>query len=85
MYGETSLNAFYVVAVWGMQGNSEKIGYTPSNVKAIRYLPPAVQKDQSTHPDNIEKVFNFMSIKNAQWAVDNVEKVDEKWNSWIAQ
>lgn len=61
------------------------IGYTPSNAKAIRYLPPAVQKDQSTHPDNIEKVFNFMSIKNAQWAVDHTDEVDEKWNSWIAQ
>jgi hypothetical protein len=30
-------------------------------------------------------VFNFMTIKNAQWAIDNVETVDEKWNSWIAK
>ena len=61
------------------------IGYTPSNLNAIKYLPPEIQKSQSTHPDNIGKVFNFMSIKNAQWAVDNVETVDEKWNTWIAK
>ena len=61
------------------------IGYTGSNPKAVQYLPAALQKSQSTHPDNINKVFNFMTIKNAQWAVDNVETVDEKWNSWIAK
>lgn len=61
------------------------IGYTPSNVKAIRYLHPTFQKQQSTHPDNIEKVFNFMMIKNASWALKNVDMVDEKWNSWIAR
>lgn len=61
------------------------IGYTGSNPKAIPYLPAALQTAQSTHPDNIAKVFNFMAIKNAQWTVDNIEKVDEKWNSWIAR
>ena len=61
------------------------IGYTGSNPKAVQYLPANLQKAQSTHPDNINKVFNFMTIKNAQWAVDNVETVDEKWNSWIAK
>jgi putative spermidine/putrescine transport system substrate-binding protein len=61
------------------------IGYTGSNPKAVQYLPAELQKSQSTHPDNINKVFNFMTIKNAQWAVDNVETVDEKWNSWIAK
>jgi putative spermidine/putrescine transport system substrate-binding protein len=61
------------------------IGYTGANPKAVQYLPAELQKSQSTHPDNINKVFNFMTIKNAQWAVDNVETVDEKWNSWIAK
>jgi putative spermidine/putrescine transport system substrate-binding protein len=61
------------------------IGYTTTNKKTIRYLHPDFQKMQSTHPDNIGKIFNFMMIKNAQWAVDNVELVDEKWNSWIAR
>lgn len=61
------------------------IGYTPANVKAIRYLHPKFQKQQSTHPDNIDKVFNFMMIENASWAIENVDMVDEKWNSWIAQ
>jgi len=61
------------------------IGYTGSNPKSVQYLPAELQKAQSTHPDNIGKVFNFMTIKNAQWAVDNVETVDEKWNSWIAK
>jgi putative spermidine/putrescine transport system substrate-binding protein len=64
---------------------TQVIGYTGSNPKAVQYLPAALQKSQSTHPDNINKVFNFMTIKNAQWAVDNVETVDEKWNSWIAK
>ena len=35
-------------------------------------MPAELQKAQSTHPDNIDKVFNFMTIKNAQWSVDNV-------------
>jgi putative spermidine/putrescine transport system substrate-binding protein len=61
------------------------IGYTGANPKAVQYLPAELQKSQSTHPDNINKVFNFMTIKNAQWAIDNVETVDEKWNSWIAK
>jgi putative spermidine/putrescine transport system substrate-binding protein len=61
------------------------IGYTGANPKAVQYLPAELQKAQSTHPDNINKVFNFMTIKNAQWSVDNVETVDEKWNSWIAR
>jgi putative spermidine/putrescine transport system substrate-binding protein len=61
------------------------IGYTGANPKAVQYLPAELQKSQSTHPDNINKVFNFMTIKNAQWSVDNVETVDEKWNSWIAK
>lgn len=61
------------------------IGYTGANPKAVQYLPAELQKAQSTHPDNINKVFNFMTINNAQWSVDNVETVDEKWNSWIAR
>ena len=61
------------------------IGYTGSNPKAVQYLPAELQTAQSTHPDNIGKVFNFMAIKNAQWSVDNVETVDEKWNTWIAK
>ena len=61
------------------------IGYTGSNPKSVQYLPAELQTAQSTHPDNIGKVFNFMAIKNAQWAVDNVETVDEKWNTWIAK
>ena len=61
------------------------IGYTTSNLKTIRYLHPKFQVMQSTHPDNVDMVFNFMSIKNASWAVDNVDDVDERWNSWIAQ
>ncbi len=61
------------------------IGYTGSNPKAVTHLPADLQKAQSTHPDNISKVFNFMAIKNAQWSIDNVEKVDEKWNTWIAK
>ncbi len=61
------------------------IGYTGSNPKAIQYLPAELQTVQSTHPDNIDKVFNIMAIKNAQWSVDNVDTVDEKWNTWIAR
>ena len=61
------------------------IGYTGSNPKAVQYLPAERQKEQSTHSDNIGKVFNFMAIKNSQWGVDNVETVDEKWNTWIAK
>jgi putative spermidine/putrescine transport system substrate-binding protein len=61
------------------------IGYTGANPKAVKYLSADLQKAQSTHPDNIDKVFNFMTIKNAQWSVKNVETVDEKWNSWIAR
>ncbi len=64
---------------------TEIIGYTGANKKAIDFLPPDLQKVQSTLPDNIGRVFNFMSIKNAQWAVDNVDTIDEKWNSWIAR
>ena len=61
------------------------IGYTPSNVKAIRYIHPKFQKMQYTHPDNIDRVFNINLVKNAQWTIDNVDEVDERWNSWIAQ
>jgi putative spermidine/putrescine transport system substrate-binding protein len=61
------------------------IGYTPSNLKVIRYLHPTFAKQQSTHPDNIGKVFNFMMIKNSDWVAESVEMVDEKWNHWIAQ
>lgn len=64
---------------------TQVIGYTGANTKAVEHLPEKLQAEQSTHPDNIDKVFNFMGIKNAQWAVDNVETVDEKWNSWIAR
>ena len=61
------------------------IGYTPSNVKTIRYLHPTFAKQQSTHPDNIGKVFNFMMCKNSGWVAESVEATDEKWNHWIAQ
>jgi putative spermidine/putrescine transport system substrate-binding protein len=61
------------------------IGYTPSNLKAIDYMPAELAKNQSTYPDNIDKVFNFMSLKNAKWVTENVETVDEKWNTWIAK
>jgi putative spermidine/putrescine transport system substrate-binding protein len=64
---------------------TQVIGYTGANPKAVSYLPAELQKAQSTHPDNIGGVFNFMAIENAQWGVDNIEKVDEKWNSWIAR
>ena len=61
------------------------IGYTPANLKAIRYIHPNFQKMQSTHPDNIGKVFNFKAIKNTEWGNENIELIDEKWNSWIAR
>lgn len=64
---------------------TQVIGYTGANKKAVQYLPESLQKEQSTHPDNIDRVFNFMTIKNAGWAVDNIEMIDEKWNSWIAR
>jgi len=63
----------------------QAIGYTGSNIDAIKYLPEDLQKEQSTYPDNMDRVFNFMMIKNADWAVNNIEKVDERWNSWIAR
>ncbi len=60
------------------------MGYTGTNKKSIQYLHPMFQKQQITHPDNTS-AFNLMAIKNAQWVVDNVKEVDERWNSWIVR
>ena len=62
------------------------IGYSTPNVKAIEYLPKELQPLQLTHPDNVKKVFNMMEVKNARsWMMPNMEKIDEIWNTWIAQ
>ena len=61
------------------------IGYTPANLKAIRYLHPSFAKQQSTHPDNVDKVFNFGALKNYDWVNENIDMFDEKWNTWIAR
>ena len=62
------------------------IGYSTPNVKAIQYLPAELQPLQLTHPDNVDKVFNLMEIKNARsWMMPHMEEIDEIWNTWIAK
>ncbi|MCF8070429.1 MAG: ABC transporter substrate-binding protein [Desulfobacterales bacterium] len=64
---------------------TKHIGYGGTNTKSYAFLPEKIQKDQPTHPDNVNKVFNFTTIKNHEWNLENVDMVDEKWNSWIAR
>ena len=62
------------------------IGYSTPNVKAIDYLPENLRPLQLTYPDNVDKVFNLMEVKNARsWMMPHMEEIDEIWNTWIAK
>ncbi|MCF8070456.1 MAG: ABC transporter substrate-binding protein [Desulfobacterales bacterium] len=64
---------------------TKHIGYSGTNTKSYAFLPENIQKDQSSHPDNLKKIFNFTTVKNNQWVLDNIDLIDEKWNTWIAK
>jgi len=61
------------------------VGYSTTNKNALQYLPPDIQKEQATHPDNLSTMINLMELKNASWRINTRADNQEKWNLWLAQ
>ena len=57
------------------------IPYGPTNKKAAELVDPAVLADTPTAPENLKHGLFF----NRDFWVDNVERLNERFNSWAAQ
>jgi putative spermidine/putrescine transport system substrate-binding protein len=55
--------------------------YTGASKKAVELIDPKVvnPKFLATSPENIKKQF----LQNADWWLDNADKVEDRWQSWI--
>jgi putative spermidine/putrescine transport system substrate-binding protein len=66
----------------------QRIAYGPTNLGALRLLPPELAKRLPSHPDNMARQFAL----NAQWygevgpdGVSNLEHVVTRWNAWALE
>jgi putative spermidine/putrescine transport system substrate-binding protein len=57
--------------------------YSGSNMKSVRYLPPEVQKDQATHPDNVKVAIDIEKYA-MPWTMEHWDEIVEKYNKWLA-
>jgi len=60
---------------------AERIGYGPSNIKALALIAPELQANLPNSPDNIQ---GQMAIDVAFWA-DWGEQLEQRFNAWAAR
>jgi putative spermidine/putrescine transport system substrate-binding protein len=60
---------------------SEAIPYGPTNVKAVAAVDPKIAPDLPTYPANLEGAI----ATDADWWVDHIEELSERFNVWAAQ
>jgi putative spermidine/putrescine transport system substrate-binding protein len=60
---------------------STRIAYGPTNQNAVEMLPQEVAADLPTAPDNLEGA----AENDTEFWVDNLERLTERFNAWVAQ
>jgi spermidine/putrescine-binding protein len=56
---------------------------SPTNPKALDFLPPTMIKDQVIYPDNLKKSIDVYKYV-MPWTIDHWDEIVEKYNTWLA-
>ena len=84
--GSSNLDLAYEFIKFASQPENQAISaaeipYGPTNVKAVAVVDPKIAPDLPTYPANLVGSV----ATDAEWWVDHIEELSERFNVWAAQ